>query len=156
MTTEKTPKYYFEDFPVGFVADMPGPTVDEQEMLDFARRYDPQSFHADPEAAKHSPFGGLIASGWMTAGLCMRAIYDGYLKDTAGMGSPGVENLLWRTPVRAGDTLRVRMTVMQARVSASKPDRGLITHHWEVFNQRDEQVMEMTGITIARRRPGAK
>ena len=156
MSQDKSPKYYFEDFPVGFVADMPGPTVDEQEMLDFARRYDPQSFHADPEAAKRSPYGGLIASGWMTAGMCMRAIYDGYLKDTAGMGSPGVENLLWKKPVRAGDTLHVRMTVLQARVSASKPDRGLITHRCEVFNQNDEPVMEMTGITIARRRPGAQ
>ena len=155
MSPPPSPKYFFEDFPAGFVADMPGRTVDEQEMLEFSRRYDPQSFHIDPEAAKHSPFGGLIASGWMTASLCMRAVFDGYLKESAGMGSPGIENLQWKRPVRAGDSLRVRMTVVQARVSASKPDRGLITHRWEVFNQKDEPVMEMTGITIMRRRPAA-
>lgn len=153
MSQTDNPKYWFEDFYVGRSFDLSGPTVTEEQIVDFASKYDPQYFHADPAAAKQSPYGGLISSGWLTASLSMRMAFDGYLKDTAGLGSPGVENLLWLKPVRPGDTLRLRMTVIESRPSASKPDRGITKHRWEVFNQNDEKVMEMTGLSIFRRRP---
>lgn len=154
MSTQEK-KYWFEDFPVGRVFEGPGPTVTEAQIIEFASKYDPQSFHVDPAAAKESIYGGLISSGWLTASLTMRMIFDAYLKDSAGMGSPGIDNLRWHRPVRPGDTLRMKMTVQESRPSTSKPDRGIVVNLWEVFNQRDELVMAMTGMSMVKRRvPG--
>lgn len=149
-------KYYFEDFPVGMAVEIAGPTLTKESIIEYARRYDPQPFHTDEEAAKHLVFGGLIASGWHTVSLCMRMICDAYVLDAAAMGSPGVNKLLWTKPVRPGDTLRLRMSVLEAKPSLRKPDRGTVLHRWEVFNQNGELVMEMEGYGIFGRRSAAK
>jgi acyl dehydratase len=150
----KAPKLYFEDFHVGFTAELDLPEITAEDIIVFASRYDPQPFHVDPEQAKDSAYGGLIASGWHTVSLCMRAICDAYLLDAASLGSPGVQNLRWLKPVRPGDRLRMRMTVEEARPSQSKPDRGTVLHRWELFNEKRELVMGMTGYGMFRRRPG--
>ena len=100
--------------------------------------------HVDAEAARQSMFGGLIASGWHTCSLNMRLLADGFLLDTASMGSPGIDELNWLKPVRPGDTLTVRGTVQSVRISQSKPDRGFVNFLWEVFNDRGEKVMTLT------------
>lgn len=148
-------KYYFEDFEVGRIWELSGPTLDAESIVEFARRYDPQPFHVDAEAAKHSAFGGLIASGWHTVGLCMRMICDAYLLDAASLGSPGVNEVRWLKPVRPGDSIRMRMSVLEATISRSKPDRGTVLHRWEVFNQKDELVMSMEGYGMFSRRSAA-
>ncbi len=148
-----TVQYYFEDFPVGMTREMQGPALTEAEIIEFASKYDPQYFHVDTERAKESIYGGLIASGWQTVGLCMRLVCDAYLLQAASLGSPGVKDVNWRKPVRAGDRLRLRMTVIESKPSQSKPDRGLVLHRWELFNQRDEQVLDMNGYGMYSRRP---
>jgi acyl dehydratase len=132
---------YFEDYPVGAVFEFGEIAVDEQELVEFARRYDPQSFHTDSEAAAQSMFGGLIASGWHTAALMMRMLVDHYLSKIASLASPGVDELRWQEPVRPGDMLRLRVTVQDARRSCSRDDRGVVNSSIEVFNQHDRVVM---------------
>ena len=150
-----TPEFYWEDLPVGTSLDLGERTVSREEILQFAREYDPQPFHVDEGAAERSIYGGLIASGWHTCAITMRLMCDGYLLRSASLGSPGVENVHWMRPVRPGDTLRARMTVLESRPSSSKPDRGVVKSRWEVFNQSGEQVMAMEGFGMFRRRPGA-
>ena len=145
-------KYYWEDFPVGAVRDFGGRALSRDDIVRFGREYDPQPFHVDEEAAKRSVFGGLIASGWQTCALAMRMMCDAYLLDAASAGSPGVENIRWILPVHPGDTLRVRLTVLEARVLQSKPHIGLVRNKWEMFNQKDEQVMHMEGYGMFLRR----
>jgi len=132
--------------------EIPGPVLTRESIMEFARRYDPQPFHVDEEAAKQSTYGGLIASGWHTVSLAMRMICDAYLLDAASLGSPGVNEVRWLKPVRPGDAIRLRMTVLEAKPSKSKPDRGTVLHRWEVFNQKDETVMTMEGYGMFRRR----
>jgi acyl dehydratase len=139
------PPWYFEDFPVGFTLELAGPTVTAEAIRAFATQFDPQPFHLDDQAAKATHFGALCASGWHTASLCMRMMCDAYLLDAASLGSPGIDQLRWVKPVFAQDTLRMRMTVLEQRPSRSKPHLGSIASRWEVFNQRDELVMHMTG-----------
>ena len=145
-------KYYWEDFPVGAVREFGGKTLSREDIVRFAREYDPQPFHVDEEAANKSVFGGLIASGWQTCGLAMRMMCDAYLLDAASAGSPGVESIRWLLPVRPGDRLRVRLTVLEARVLQSKPHIGLVRNKWEMFNQKNEQVMHMEGYGMFLRR----
>lgn len=147
-----TVKYYWEDLFVGRVIEFGPREVSRDEIIDFARRYDPQPFHTDEEAARHSIYGGLIASGWHTCAMLMRMLYDGVLAYSASLGSPGVDAVRWLKPVRPGDMLHARMTIVEARPSSSKPDRGTIKSKWEVFNQRDELVMTMEGMGMYRRR----
>jgi len=123
-------------------------TVSEAEIVDFARRYDPQAFHTDPDFARTGPYGGLIASGWHTTALMMRPIVDHYLPTIASLGSPGVDELRWLRPVRPGDELRVRITVLSARRSESKPDRGILMSAVEVLNQQDETVLSMKAVNF--------
>jgi len=144
---------YFEDFPAGQRFEAGCVSVSEAEILAFARQYDPQSFHVDPEAARSSIYGGLIASGWHTVALAMRLLVDNVFGHTGGMGSPGVDEVRWTRPVRPGDTLAVSMTVLEARVSRSKPDRGVMRFRVDVENQAGEAVMSMTGASIMARRP---
>ncbi len=139
---------YFEDFRPGQVLDVGTVKVDESEMLEYARRYDPQAFHVDPAAAKQTIYGGLIASGWFTCSLMMRLFYEQYLPRAASLGSPGIDELRWLRPVRAGDELHVRVTVEDARRSRSKPDRGIVHSFVEVFNQNGEKVMTMRVINL--------
>ena len=148
-----TIRYYFEDFSVGRVFDSGTRQLSEQDILGFAREYDPQYFHTDPEAAKQSIFGGLIASGWQTVGVCMRLMCDSYLLESSSMGSPGMDAVRWVKPVYPGDTLRMRATVIAAKPSASKPDRGMATMRCNIYNQKDELVMHMQGMQMMEQRP---
>lgn len=148
-------KYYWEDFPVGRVREVGGITVSREDIIAFARQFDPQPFHVDEEAARRSMFGGLIASGWHTCALAMRMICDAYLLDTASAGSPGVENVRWLKPVRPGDTLRLRLEVIEARPLESKPGLGLVRNRWEMSNQHGETVLRMEGSGMIRRRETA-
>ncbi len=146
---------YFEDYVEGAVHRCGSIAVEADEIVAFAKLYDPQSFHTDPEAAKRSQFGGLIASGWHTCGLMMRLYAQHYLTQVASLASPGLDELRWLKPVRPGDTLSVRVTVLKAAPSKSKPDRGAVTSFIEVFNQADEAVMTMKAVNIiTRRAPG--
>ncbi len=146
---------WFEDYPEGVVFDIGEIAVDEQEVLEFARRFDPQPFHTDPEAAVASHFGGLIASGWHTASLMMRLLATNFLSPVSSLGSPGVDELRWLQPVRPGDVLQGRVTVLSARRSASKPDRGVIASRIEMQNQRGESVFSTRAVSLLRCRGDA-
>jgi len=134
---------YFEDYLPGSVHEFGSIAVEETEVIDFARRFHPQLFHTDPEAAKESVFGGLIASGWHTASLAMRLLVDHYVSHVASLGSPGVDELRWLKPVRPGDVLSIRVTVLDTHRSRSKPDQGFVHGLTEVLNQHGEVVMIM-------------
>nr|WP_313170460.1 MaoC family dehydratase [Massilia oculi] len=146
-------RWYFEDFYAGQEIDLGERTVTEAEILDFARAFDPQSFHVDAGAAQHSPYGGLIASGWHTCSMMMRMVVDGLLNAADGMGSPGLDGVRWLQPVRAGDTLRVRYLTRQVKASNSKPDRGVVWSTWTATNQHGDQVCTVDGIGLYGRRP---
>jgi acyl dehydratase len=153
MTSDRTAPDapgYFEDYVVGTTRELGSIAVEEAEIISFARRFDPQPFHTDPEAAKQSIFGGLIASGWHTASLMMRLVVDHYLSQSASLGSPGVDELRWLKPVRPGDVLSIRATVLEATRSRSKPDRGLIRTLVEVLNQHHEVVMSLKAMNLIR------
>lgn len=132
---------YFEDYVPGRDYQYGFITVSETEIVGFARRYDPQTIHVDPEAAASGPFGGLIASGWHTAALCMKFIAGHYLSHVASLASPGVDELRWPNPVRPGDLLRASFRVDASRVSVSKPDRGIVHTTAELWNQTDDCVL---------------
>ena len=142
----------FEDYVPGAVYQFGAVTVTEDDIVDFGRRFDPQPFHTDPEAAKQTIFGGLIASGWHTAGLMMRLYVQHYLSPVASLASPGVDELRWFKPVRPGDVLSVRTTVLKADRSRSKPDRGMVQTLIEVLNQSGEVVMSMKALNMLRAR----
>jgi len=143
---------YFEDYVPGSVFEFGDAPVTEADIIDFARRYDPQYIHTDPEAAAHGPFGGLIASGWQTAGLMMRLFVDNFLSSVASVASPGIDEIRWTRPVKPGDILRIRVTVVETVPSRSKPDRGMVRTHIEVLNQNSEAVMTLKAMNILRRR----
>ena len=147
--------FYFEDIVAGTVYEFGQVRIEEDEIIDFAQRFDPQPFHTDPEAAKRSVYGGLIASGWHTASLMMKIMVENYLSPVASLGSPGVDELRWLRPVRPGDMLSVRVTVLDTRRSRSKPDRGLIHSYVEVLNQDAEVVMTLKGMNFFRCRESA-
>ncbi len=144
---------YFEDFPLGDVRESPSRAVTHDEIVAFARQFDPQPFHTDAEAARLTFYGGLLASGWHTTAILMRLLWETFLKDAASLGSPGVDEVRWIKPVRPGDTLRARFTVTEARPSQSRPDRGLVRSFSEVFNQHGEIVMTLRGLGLFARRP---
>jgi acyl dehydratase len=144
---------YFEDFKPGDVIELGSRTITKERILAFAREFDPQPFHTDEEAATRSIYGGLLASGWHTGSLLMRILYDGLLKDTASLGSPGIDELRWLEPVRPGDTLTARMTIVEAIPSRSKPDRGLIRSLMEMRNQYGRVVLTIRGLSLLGRRP---
>lgn len=148
-----TIEYYFEDAAAGDVLELGNRTVSEAEILTFARDFDPQPFHIDPEAAAQSIFGGIIASGWHTCALTMRLMVDNFLSRAASLGSPGVEHIRWLRPVRPGDTLTARIVVLDVRPSQSKPDRGSVRMRTEVTNQAGELVMTMESTGLIGRRP---
>ena len=148
-----TIEYYLEDATAGDVLDLGSRTVTEAEILAFARDFDPQPFHIDPEAAAQSIFGGIIASGWHTCALTMRLMVDSFLSRAASLGSPGVEQIRWLRPVRPDDTLSARIVVLDVRASQSKPDRGSVRMRTEVTNQAGELVMTMENTGLIGRRP---
>ena len=146
-------RLYFEDFTPGWTFQNGPRTLTAEEIVAFAREWDPQSYHTDPEAARRSPYGGLIASGWQTAGVAMRLMCDGYLLETSCVGSPGIDELRFVKPVRPGDALRFRSTVVDATPSKTKPDRGTVTFRWEILNQHGEVALSMLGKQLFLRRP---
>jgi acyl dehydratase len=146
---------YFEDYLPGSVQIFGSITVNEAEVLEFARRFDPQPMHVDPEAAARGVFTGLIASGWHTAGIMMRLFADNFLSNESSIVSPGVDELRWIQPVRPGDILRIRVTVLEAKRSQSKPDRGMVRTLIEVLNQNDIVVMTVKPMNLMRCRPTA-
>ena len=146
---------FFDDYVPGSVGMFGAEEVSEAEILDFAARFDPQGIHTDPAAAAGGPFEGLIASGWHTMALMMRILVRSYLNEAASLASPGVDELRWLKPVRPGDVLSLRCTVVQARPSRSKPDRGLVYTAIEILNQDQETVATLTIMNLLRRRPGA-
>lgn len=144
---------YLDDLTPGQQFTTPGVTLTEAEIIDFAWRYDPQSFHLDANAAADSPYGGLIASGFQSLAICFRLfIQSGILADSS-MGSPGIDALRWLAPVRPGDTLHSEIEVLEVRPSASKPDRGIARLTYQAVNQRGEAVLSFIVIHLLRRRP---
>jgi acyl dehydratase len=135
---------YFEDYVEGLILTFGSITVDEAEIINFAKQYDPQAIHIDPDKAKDGIHGGVIASGWQTAGLTMNELTKYYLSDVSSLGSPGMTELRWPVPVRPGDTLSVRVTINEARRSQSKPDRGIVKSFIEVLNQEGVVVMDFS------------
>jgi acyl dehydratase len=146
---------YFEDYLPGSVYEYGSLTVTEPEIIEFAKRFDPQSMHIDPEQAAQGRYGGIVASGWHTVGLAMRLFVDHYLSRVASLASPGVDEIRWPNPVRPGDTLRVRLSVLETRPSRSKADRGIVRTLIEALNQNDQLVLSMIGISILGRRQPA-
>ncbi len=144
---------YFDDFVIGQTFELGSVTVTEADIVEFATRYDPQPFHVDPDAAKTSSFGGLIASGWHTAAMFMRLLADGLLKESSSQGASGIEALRWLAPVRPGDTLRARYTIEDATPSATKPNRGTVRFLSEMVNQDDVMVLSMRGRSLFGTRP---
>ena len=144
---------YFEDFEIGEVIELGShPPLTQQEIIEFARQFDPQPFHTDPEKAKDSMFGTLVASGWHTASLYMRLLVDGLASHAASWGSPGLDELRWHKPLYPGDSLRGRFTVLELTPSRSKP-MGIVKGRAEALNQNDEVIMSFISIGFFGRRP---
>ena len=154
MFKEPVKDLYLEDHLPGSVYLFGSIPVEEKEIVDFAMRYDPQVFHVDPEAAKRTSFGGLVASGWHTVALAMRLLVDHRLSRMANLGSPGVDDLRWLKPVRPGNILSVRLTILEARRSQSKPDRGIVRGLVKVLNHSGEVVATWKGVNIVLCRNG--
>lgn len=150
------PTKYIEDFIIGESMEYDCGIITEEEIIRFAEQFDPQYFHIDPIAAKQSMYQGLIASGWHTASIMMRALVETYVAESASLGSPGVENLRWHLPVRPNDSLNVVIHIKDARISNSKPDIGILTTYVEVFNQKQEMVMSMSGTGFFKSREAVK
>jgi acyl dehydratase len=150
---------YFEDFAElqhqreGSTLELGSHRLTAEEIIDFARAYDPQTMHTDPELARSSTHGGLIASGWHTAVIYMRLLVDSVMGQSESIGSPGIDNLRWLKPVRPGDTLRGRFTVLEAKLSRSRPDWGIVRSRGEMLNQDGEVVMQLEAVNFFGRRP---
>jgi acyl dehydratase len=148
----RMPKHHFEDFTPGDVAEYGPRLVTREEIVAFAAEFDPQPMHLDEDAARESMLGGLAASGWHTCCILMRMIADGFILDTASMGAGTVEEVKWLVPVRPGDRLTLRATVMQTRISRTRPEMGIVHFRYEMFNAAGQRVMTMTTPLLAGRR----
>ena len=144
---------WFEDYEVGGTYQLGSFSLNEAEIIDFARRFDPQPFHIDPEAARASPYGGIIASGWHTGSAVMRLLVDHFISANAGLGSPGLDEIRWLKPLRPDMRLHVRVTILEARRSQSKPDRGFIKHLIEGLDDAGQPVISICGMGMVRVRP---
>ena len=151
---DTAPDVFFEDFTVGRVFELGSVVVDEPEMIDFARRYDPQWYHLDAERAAASPWGGVIASGFFTVSLAMRLYVDGLISRAAAEASPGMDELRWLAPVRAGDELVLHVTVEDAQPSSRSPELGTVMLRWDLA-RHGTPVMRMRGRGWFRRRQPA-
>lgn len=144
---------YWDDYEVGQKFPLGSTSFTADEIVDFARRYDPQSFHVDADAARQSMFGGLIASGWHVTAKLMRLFVDNYVDQRTALGSPGVDEVRWLKPVRPGDTLDAWVECAAKVPSRSRPEMGIIHEHWRATNQKGELVMTLKGTNMVRRRP---
>jgi acyl dehydratase len=133
----------FAEFHPGQVIEAGPYEIDEAEMLRFAEAYDPQWFHTDPAAAARGPFEGLIASGWQSCGIAMRLVVDRVLHDSESFASPGLKYLKWLHPVRPGDRLSLKLTVIEARRSSKRPELGILDWRWQLRNQHDIEVLDL-------------
>jgi acyl dehydratase len=150
------PKFYYEDFEPGQTRTSDPRTVTREEIVSFASEFDPQPMHLDEAAARNSMLGGLAASGWHTCALMFRITFDEFVKDTASMGSPGIEEVRWLKPVRPGMKLTLRRTVLDKRTSKSRPEMGLVRMKSELVAEDGKPVIEQTNIVLIRvRNPGA-
>jgi len=152
--TAPQPYPAFEDFVPGEITTFGAYEVTKEEVIDFAGQFDPQPFHLDEEAGRASMLGGLAASGWHSCAILMRLMFDGFMNGSTSIGSPGIDEVRWLKPVFPGDVLSVRREILDARPSASKPDRGVVRFRFQLMNQKGEVVMEQTNpIFFARRHP---
>ncbi len=147
------PPRYWDDYDVGQKFDLGSTSFTADEIVDFARRYDPQSFHVDADAARESMFGGLIASGWHVTAKLMRLFVDNYVDQRTALGSPGVEEVRWLKPVRPGDTLTAWIECAGKVPSRSRPEMGIVHEQWRATNQRGDLVLTLKGTNMVRRRP---
>lgn len=143
-----SPKYAFEDFTVGRVFTLGTYATSAEDIVDFARKYDPQPFHVDDAAGRESIYGSLIGSGWQTTAIAMRLVCDAIILDSTSMGSPGVDEIRWLRPVRPGDVLSGEFEVLDVRRSKSKPDRGVVVSAWRIRNQHGDVVMTTRGMGL--------
>lgn len=143
---------YYEDFSEGETFDLGPYEMTESEIVEFARQYDPQWFHAEPEAAVDSRYGGLIASGWHTGSVCMRLVVEGFLADTAVMSSPGMSEVRWPAPVRPGDVLSLTVEITNTRRSASREEFGLVESSWEATTDDGDTVLTLDTVWFIERR----
>ena len=143
---------YWEDLQPGSVRELGTTSVNAEEIKEFAGKYDPQPFHLDEEAGRQSLFGGLCASGWQTCALAMRLTVDNMLRNSASLGSPGLESLKWLKPVYPGDQLSLRHTLLESRALRKRPETGMVRSRWELFNQHGDKVLEMDGYGFFGRR----
>lgn len=130
---------------MGDAAELGRHTFTERDIIAFGRQFDPQPFHVDPEEAGRGPFGSLIASGWHTCAVGMRLMCETLVNHTVSLGSPGIDNIRWLKPVRAGDTVTYRRIVAESRASTTRKGVGLVKHRWEAVNQHGELVLTMEG-----------
>jgi acyl dehydratase len=148
-------KIWFEDFQPGSIAEYGPRVVTREEILSFAAEFDPQPMHLDEEAARHTLLSGLSASGWHTCCLMMRMIADGFILNSSSMGANAIDEVKWHAPVRPGDALTVRATVLETRASRSRPDMGIVSMLFEVFTGKGHKVMTMKSpLLMALRNPG--
>ena len=145
---------YLEDYTTGAVYEYGYRTVTRDEILGFAAAFDPQPIHLDPQFAESGPFNGLIASGWHTASVFTRLYVDHYVSRVAGLASPGVDEVRWPAPLRPGDRVRIRCTILESRVSRTKPDRGLVRTRGQLINGDDQDVLRLDLMNLFARRPG--
>lgn len=149
------PKLHFEDFAPGQIREFSPRVITREEIVAFAAEFDPQPMHLDEEAARHTMLGGLAASGWHSCGLMMRMMCDGFLLNSSSMGANAIEEVCWLKPVRPGDRLTLRATVLDTRTSKSRPDLGFIGTMMELHNQSGECVMTLKAALMMGRRAGA-
>ncbi|WP_298381717.1 MaoC family dehydratase [Ferrimicrobium sp.] len=143
---------FFEDYPVG-LSDKFGPIdIEQDEMIAFAKQWDPQPFHIDADAARSSIYGEIIASGWYTCAIAMRELVNHFLSPASSLGSPGLDTLRWLAPVHAGDRLWLRCEVIEARASRSKPDRGILKTRIELLPDGGDPVLSMVAGNFVLRR----
>jgi acyl dehydratase len=147
---------FWEDFEVGQVRQLGSHLITAEEIVEFARQFDPQPYHVDPALAQETVFQGLIASGWHSASIWMRLYVDSLLHRAASLGSPGVDNVAWLSPVRPGDELRGSLEIISARPSRSRPDRGLVQVRAELTDQEGVIKLRMTAWGLFGRRPALR
>ena len=139
---------YFENYEKNSVFLFGPLNILEKDIIEFAKLYDPQPFHIDPNVAKNGPYKGIIASGWHTCALVMRTLVENYFSTISSIGSPGIDELRWLFPVRPGDELSVRVTVLGTRRSQTRPDRGIVKTFVEVINQEELIVMSFRSVNF--------
>jgi len=144
---------YFEDFPPGTLIDCGSRVVSKEEIIRFAREFDPQPFHIDEAAAAKTHFGGVVASGWHSGSLSMRMVVDAVMQDSSCMGSPGIERLRWLKPLRADTFVNVKFRVLEAELSKSRPDRGRLKVVFELYDDKAELLMDSIAIVLFGCRP---